>query len=131
MSDCHSRLHLCKGPVGPLVSSADERSPLSIRLNLRQTHFGREVSHTIPLILAEKLVAAPATPDVDSTHDIIVVDEVDDAIVNDIVLMSLQDRAVVTSDVEKSWLKKNKRNHAKHCGREEERPRCLTTPERG
>ncbi len=80
---------------------------MSIRLDLRQTHFGREVSHTIPLIFAEELVAAPATPDVDSAHDVTVVDEVDDAVVDDIVLVSLQDVVVVASDVEKSWLKMN------------------------
>ncbi len=80
---------------------------MSIRLDLRQTHFGREVSHTIPLIFAEELVAAPATPDVDSAHDVTVVDEVDDAVVDDIVLVSLQDVVVVASDVEKSWLKTN------------------------
>src|SRR5438309_9189320 len=105
MSDCHSRLHLGQGPVGSLVPGADERGPLSIRLDLRQTHLGREVSHSIPLVLAKELVASPATPDVDGTHDVIVVDEVDDAVVDDIVLVSLQDGGVVASDVEKSWLK--------------------------
>lgn len=79
---------------------------MSIRLNLRQTHFRREVSHTIPLILAEELVAASTAPDVDSTHDVVVVDKIDDAVVDDIVLMSLQDRVVAAPDVEKSWLKR-------------------------
>jgi len=107
MSDCHSRLHLGQGPVGSLVPGANERGPLSIRLDLRQTHLGREVSHPIPLVLAKQLVAAPTAPDVDGAHDVIVVDEVDDSVVNDIVLVSLQDGGAVASDVEKSWLKTN------------------------
>jgi hypothetical protein len=51
------------------------------------------------------LIAVATAPDVDSTHDVVVIDQVDDAVVNDIVLVGLQDGVVICSDVEKSWLK--------------------------
>ena len=51
------------------------------------------------------MIAVATAPDVDGAHDVVVVDQIDDAVVNDIVLVGLQDRVVVGSDVEKSWLK--------------------------
>src|SRR4029077_18397800 len=49
MCDCHSRFHLGQAPVGAFIPSTNERSPLSIRLDLWETYFGSKVSHTIPL----------------------------------------------------------------------------------
>ena len=60
--------------------------------DLWKSYFRREVCDSESLVLAEELVAASASPDVDGAHYVAVVDEVYDAIIDDVVLVSQQDR---------------------------------------
>ncbi len=90
VGDGHAGFYLCEGPVGALVPGAYESGPLGSRLDLWKTHFRREIRHAVAFVLAEKLWAGATAPDVYRADNVAVVDEVDDAVVDDIVLVNLQ-----------------------------------------
>ncbi len=92
MSKGHSGARLGQGPIGPFVASTNECSPLRIGHYLGKTDFWSEVCHPISFVFAEELVARSTSPNVHRAHDVTVVDEIDHAVIDDIVLVSLQDQ---------------------------------------
>ena len=84
-----SCLYQC--PVGALVSGADECCPFGVWDYFGKSYLWGEVCDSVSLVFTEELVAGPAAPDIYRSDNVAVVYEVYNAIVDDIVLVSLQD----------------------------------------
>ena len=78
-------------PIRPLVSCADQSGPFGVWDNLRQSNFWGQICDSVPLVFTEELVARAASPDVYRSYDVTLMDEVYDAIIDNVVLMSLQE----------------------------------------
>src|SRR5437870_4019480 len=79
----------CESPVCPFFLSADESCPFRPGLDLWEANLRREIHNPVSLVLAEYFWASSAPPHVYRPDHITVMDQVDHAVIDDVVLVLL------------------------------------------